>query len=437
MQFILSLPKEGYALILAPFGWEDSQRRVENLLQLQQDGYVRFHDGRDIVRIEELLSNMETYASRDMFLLAGRVSPQDDPDNRARILESVRSAFSIGDGSLMVLTGNQKVPFSTRFEADGMTFMEPTEYLFSFNSPLGACPVCGGYGQITGIDESLVIPDRELSVYQDAVACWRGEVMSSFKNEVIKNAARVGFPIHKPYRELSAREKEWLWNGDGRVTGIHRFFKHLESARYKIQYRILISRFTGKTLCPECGGTRLRKEASYVRIHGKRIDQLLEMNVEDLESFLKSIPWNRKELQIAGRTLQEIGSRLHFLNQVGLGYLTLNRRSSTLSGGESQRVNLVSSLGSSLVGSLYILDEPSIGLHPQDTQKLLASLRDLKELGNTVLVVEHDEEIMRAADQIIDIGPLAGKDGGRLIYRGRRSNRANRAIRVKAVRCGS
>ncbi|MFA7251722.1 MAG: excinuclease ABC subunit UvrA, partial [Bacteroidales bacterium] len=336
----------------------------------------------------------------------------------ARIMESVQSAFTVGDGSLYVLAGNEQVPFSTRFEADGITFMQPTEYLFSFNSPLGACPECGGYGQITGIDASLVIPDPELSVYQDAVACWRGDVMRSFKDEVVRHASGAGFPIHKPYKLLTVREKEWLWNGDSQVTGIHRFFRHLESARYKIQNRILISRFTGKTLCPECSGTRLRKEASYVKIHDRRIDQLLEMNVGDLDAFMGSIPWRTKELEIAGRTIEEIRYRLHFLNQVGLGYLTLNRRSSTLSGGESQRVNLVSSLGSSLVGSLYILDEPSIGLHPRDTQRLLISLKALKDLGNTVIVVEHDEEIMRAADCIIDIGPLAGKDGGRLMYLG-------------------
>jgi excinuclease ABC subunit A len=242
--------------------------------------------------------------------------------------------------------------------------------------------------------------------------------MRSFKDEVVRHASGAGFPIHKPYKLLTVREKEWLWNGDSQVTGIHRFFRHLESARYKIQNRILISRFTGKTLCPECSGTRLRKEASYVKIHDRRIDQLLEMNVGDLDAFMGSIPWSTKELEIAGRTIEEIRYRLHFLNQVGLGYLTLNRRSSTLSGGESQRVNLVSSLGSSLVGSLYILDEPSIGLHPRDTQRLLISLKALKDLGNTVIVVEHDEEIMRAADCIIDIGPLAGKDGGRLMYLG-------------------
>lgn len=418
LQFILGLPSGSHALILAPFGWNDTKRRVEKLLQLQQDGYARFYDGTEMVRIEDLLTGMERFQSREVFLMTGRVVPVDEPDNRARIMESVQSAFTVGDGSLYVLAGNEQVPFSTRFEADGITFMQPTEYLFSFNSPLGACPECGGYGQITGIDASLVIPDPELSVYQDAVACWRGDVMRSFKDEVVRHASGAGFPIHKPYKLLTVREKEWLWNGDSQVTGIHRFFRHLESARYKIQNRILISRFTGKTLCPECSGTRLRKEASYVKIHDRRIDQLLEMNVGDLDAFMGSIPWSTKELEIAGRTIEEIRYRLHFLNQVGLGYLTLNRRSSTLSGGESQRVNLVSSLGSSLVGSLYILDEPSIGLHPRDTQRLLISLKALKDLGNTVIVVEHDEEIMRAADCIIDIGPLAGKDGGRLMYLG-------------------
>lgn len=418
VRFILSLPEGSYALVLAPFGWHDAERRVETLLQLQQDGYSRFFDGKEVLRIEEILQHPQAYASSDLLLLTGRAEPGDTPDNRARILESVRSAFSIGEGALLVYDGQHTVPFSTRFEADGMVFQEPAEFLFSFNSPLGACPECGGYGQITGIDESLVIPDRSLSVYQDAVACWKGEVMSFFKKEVIRHAAEVGFPIHKSYEELSVQEKEWLWHGDSRVTGIHRFFKHLESARYKIQNRIMISRFTGKTRCPECGGSRLRKEASYVKVHGRSIAELLEMNIEDLAAFMEGVPWSDAELEIAGRTLQEITSRLSFLNQVGLGYLSLNRRSSTLSGGESQRVNLVSSLGSSLVGSLYILDEPSIGLHPRDTQRLLQSLKALKDMGNTVLVVEHDEEIMRAADQIIDIGPLAGKDGGRLMYQG-------------------
>ncbi len=418
LQFILSLPQGTYAMLLAPFGWEDALRRVENLLQLQQEGYVRFHDGKDMVRTGDLLGDMDRYASQNVLLLTGRVESRDDPDNRARILESIRSAFTIGQGALFVRYGEETVAFSKRFEADGITFMEPTEHLFSFNSPLGACPECGGYGQVTGIDESLVVPDQSLSVYQFTVACWRGEIMSAYRDEVIRNASQADFPVHKPYSELSTAEKEWLWNGDTHITGIHPFFKKLETARYKIQNRILISRYTGKTLCPGCGGTRLRKEASYVKINGKRIDQLLDMNVEDLEAFIDGITWDQKELEIAGRTIQEITSRLHFLNQVGLGYLTLNRRSSTLSGGESQRVNLVSSLGSSLVGSLYILDEPSIGLHPRDTQRLLSSLLALKDLGNTVLVVEHDEEIMRASDQIIDIGPLAGKDGGRLMYQG-------------------
>lgn len=418
LQYILSLPQEGYALVMAPLGWADAERRVEKLLALQQDGYSRFFDGSTVVRIEDVLQQLPAFESVDLMLLTGRVAPEDTPDNRARILESVRTAFSVGEGALFVYDGRQTVPFSTRFEADGMVFQEPEEYLFSFNSPLGACPECGGYGQITGIDEALVVPDKTLSVYQDAVACWRGEVMSFFKNQVIDHAAAVGFSIHKPYEQLSQKEKDWLWNGDAKVAGIHRFFKHLESAKYKIQNRIMISRFTGKTLCPECGGSRLRKEASYVKIHGRRIDQLLEMSIEEVTEFFNTAVWSRQELEIAGRTLQEIQSRLTFLNQVGLGYLTLNRRSSTLSGGESQRVNLVSALGSSLVGSLYILDEPSIGLHPRDTQRLLMSLKALKDLGNTVLIVEHDEEIMRAADQIIDIGPLAGKDGGKLVYQG-------------------
>lgn len=418
VRYILSLPKEKYALVMAPFGWDDAQRRVEKLLALQQDGYARFFDGKEAVRVEDVLQRLAEYETIDLMLLTGRVEPEDTPDNKARILESVRSAFSVGDGALFVYNGKQPVPFSTRFEADGITFQEPEEFLFSFNSPLGACPECGGYGQITGIDEALVVPDKTLSVYQDAIACWRGEVMSFFKNQVIDHAAEVGFSIHTPYEKLSQKEREWLWNGDENVAGIHRFFKHLESARYKIQNRIMISRFTGKTRCPECGGSRLRKEASYVKVHGKRIDELLEMSIEKVTAFFYDTLWTHQEQEIAGRTLQEIRSRLTFLNQVGLGYLTLNRRSSTLSGGESQRVNLVSALGSSLVGSLYILDEPSIGLHPRDTQRLLKSLKSLKDLGNTVLIVEHDEEIMRAADQIIDIGPLAGKDGGKLIYQG-------------------
>ena len=250
LQYILSLPQEGYALVMAPLGWADAERRVEKLLALQQDGYSRFFDGSTVVRIEDVLQQLPAFESVDLMLLTGRVAPEDTPDNRARILESVRTAFSVGEGALFVYDGRQTVPFSTRFEADGMVFQEPEEYLFSFNSPLGACPECGGYGQITGIDEALVVPDKTLSVYQDAVACWRGEVMSFFKNQVIDHAAAVGFSIHKPYEQLSQKEKDWLWNGDAKVAGIHRFFKHLESAKYKIQNRIMISRFTGKPCVP-------------------------------------------------------------------------------------------------------------------------------------------------------------------------------------------
>ena len=417
LRHILSMTQDQYVYILAPFGWNEEKKRVEKLLRLQEEGYSRFFNGKEVLRVESLLQDMALYAAQDIVLLVSRASSENSPDNKARLLDSIQTAFSIGDGVLYVDNGERSV-FSTRFEADGITFMEPNEYLFSFNNPLGACPECGGYGMVTGIDESLVIPDPELSLYQNAVACWRGEVMSQYKDAFIQNAPGTGFPVHKPYKELTPGQKTLLWNGAGSTPGIHAFFEQLEEARYKIQNRIIISRFTGKTVCPVCLGSRLRKEASYVKIHGKRIDELLDMSIGDLYDYFAHIPWTEYQLNIAARTIEEINGRLRFLTRVGLNYLTLNRKSSTLSGGESQRVNLVSSLGSSLVGSMYILDEPSIGLHPRDTQRLLQTLKSLRDLGNTVIVVEHDEEIMRSADQIIDIGPLAGKDGGRLTYQG-------------------
>lgn len=426
LRYILSLPADGYVLIMAPFGWEQEAYRTETLLRLQEDGYSRFYDGSlapgspdgGVVRVADLLQRPQDYAQKEMLLLLSRVETEDTPDNCARIMDAVQAAFSIGDGKLWVEGGGQRRAFSTRFEADGLTFMEPNEYLFSFNSPLGACPTCGGFGMITGIDPQLVVPDTSLSLYEDAVCCWKGDVMHQFKDAFIAAQAPNGFPIHRPYKDLTHEQVQLLWEGDATCMGIHRFFKMLEKDRYKIQNRVMISRYTGKTICPDCEGSRLRKEASYVRVAGKRIDQLLDMSVKQLAAFFDTIGWNEYEQKVAGRTVMEITNRLRFLNEVGLGYLTLNRKSNTLSGGESQRVNLVSSLGSSLVGSLYILDEPSIGLHPRDTQRLLHALKALRDLGNTVLVVEHDEEIMRAADQLIDIGPLAGKDGGRLVYQG-------------------
>lgn len=418
LNFILSQPKDSYATLLSPIGWENPNTHTETVLRLQEEGYARFFDGEQVVRAQELLQHPDVYRSKDVTLLISRLSSEDTPDNRARILDAVSQAFSMGKGILYVQTATGKEEFSTRFEADGMTFQEPNEYLFSFNSPLGACPVCGGYGMVTGIDESLVVPNPDLSLYQDAVACWKGDVMHLYKDRFIAASAITDFPVHRPYKELTDEQKAYLWDGTGEVMGIHAFFKKIEKERYKIQNKVMISRYTGKTHCPECGGTRLRKEASYVRIQGKRIDQLLDMSVDDLTAFFDTIEWTPREQNIIGRTVTEISNRLHFLQNVGLGYLTLNRKSNTLSGGESQRVNLVSSLGSSLVGSLYILDEPSIGLHPRDTARLLGALKDLRDIGNTVLVVEHDEEIMRAADQIIDIGPLAGNLGGELTYQG-------------------
>ncbi len=418
LDYILALPQEAYAIILSPVGWENPNTHIETVLRLQEEGYARFFDGTRPVRSQELLQQADFFRDKDINLLISRLTAEDTPDNRARILDAVSVAFSMGHGVLYVQTESGREAFSTRFEADGISFMEPNEYLFSFNSPLGACPVCGGYGLVTGIDESLVVPDKDLSVYQDAVLCWKGDVMHQYKDRFIEAAAAKGFPIHRAYKDLTTQEKSILWDSTGSVTGIFAFFHKLEKEKYKIQNKVLISRYTGKTLCPECEGSRLRKEASYVKIQHKRIDQLLDMSVDELSAFFDAIEWTPREQQIIGRTVTEISNRLHFLQNVGLGYLTLNRKSNSLSGGESQRVNLVSSLGSSLVGSLYILDEPSIGLHPRDTRRLLETLKALRDIGNTVLVVEHDEEIMRAADCIIDIGPLAGNFGGELTYVG-------------------
>ena len=299
-----------------------------------------------------------------------------------------------------------------------MTFESPTEHTFSFNSPIGACPRCEGFGRIIGIDEDLVVPNKALSIYEDAVVCWKGEVMSEWKHELIRSAGKFDFPIHKPYYELTDEQRELLWNGNKHFGGLNEFFKHLESNQYKIQYRVMLARYRGKTTCPDCKGSRLKKEASYIKVSGKSINELVLMPVERLKQFFDTIELDEHDASIARRLLAEINNRLQFLLDVGLGYLTLNRLSNTLSGGESQRINLATSLGSSLVGSLYILDEPSIGLHPRDTDRLIRVLRQLRDLGNTVVVVEHDEEIMRAADYIIDMGPHAGRRGGNVVFAG-------------------
>ena len=343
-------------------------------------------------------------------------------DNFSRAADSAQTAFHTGQGYCQVVITNGKgvkrESFSNKFEEDGILFDEATEYLFSFNNPIGACPVCEGYGKIIGIDENLVIPDQNLSVYQDAIVCWKGETMKKWKERLISSADKINFPIHKAYFQLTDEQKKILWNGNKYFYGINKFFDHLEEKKFKIQYRVLLSRYRGKTTCPECKGSRLKKEAGYVKVNGKPIQELVTMPVAKLYDYFKNLSLSPPDAQIAERLLKEITIRLRFLIDVGLPYLTLDRLSSTLSGGESQRINLSTALGSNLVGSMYILDEPSIGLHPRDTNLLIKVLRELRDLGNTVIVVEHEEEIIRAADEIIDMGFEAGRLGGEIVYQG-------------------
>ena len=319
----------------------------------------------------------------------------------------------------MKLVGKKIKAFSNRFELDGISFETPSEHLFSFNNPYGACKMCEGFGSVLGIDEDKVIPNKSISIYDGAINCWKGEKLSRWKERFILNAAKYDFPIHRPYSELQDDEKKIVWNGAKGLKGIRQFFQLLEKENYKVQNRVLLARYRGKNTCPECNGTRLRKEALYVQVGKRTINDIVHLPISQLLNVISSIKLSDTEMIIAERLIEEIKNRVQFLDDVGLGYLTLNRLSSTLSGGESQRINLATSLASSLVGSLYILDEPSIGLHSKDTQKLISILHSLKELGNTVVVVEHDEEIMMAADEIIDIGPLAGKNGGNVIYQGK------------------
>ena len=357
----------------------------------------------------------------DRYLSGGGKLSEEDV---TRLLDSVQIAFNEGKGRLVVALqagrggSVQMQEFSNVFEADGIRFEKPTELMFSYNNPIGACPVCGGYGSMIGIDESLVVPNASLSVYEGAIACWRGEVMGKFLKEFIMCAHKFDFPIHKPYAELTKEQKKLLWCGNSQFTGITPFFKMVEEMRYKIQYKYLLARYSGKTVCPECEGSRLRKETNYVKIGGKTIAELMDMSIASLHTFFKELVLEPYDAAVAERAIKEICSRLNYIENVGLGYLTLSRHANTLSGGESQRINLVSSLGSSLVGSLYILDEPSIGLHQRDTGRLINVIKDLRNLGNTVLIVEHDEEIIRSADELIDIGPYAGVNGGEVVYQG-------------------
>ena len=385
-------------------------RTIEQQLEIDlKQGFNRIEVNGEMVRIDEY----KPAQNDTVYLLVDRMSAASTKDAISRLTDSAETAMYEGDGMCMLRfylpDGTTKLHiFSTKFEADGITFEEPNDQMFSFNSPIGACPVCEGFGKVIGIDEHLVVPNRSLSVYDGAVVCWRGEKMGEWKDMVIRGAEKAGLPIFTPYFELTDEQRRMLWEGTKYFEGINAFFRMLEENQYKIQYRVMLARYRGKTLCPTCHGTRLKPEAGYVRVVGRSISELVDLPITELQQFFDTLQLDKHDTEVARRILLEINSRIRFLIDVGLGYLTLNRLSNSLSGGESQRINLATSLGSSLVGSLYILDEPSIGLHSRDTDRLIRVLRELQALGNTVIVVEHDEEIIRAADYIIDIGPNAG-----------------------------
>ena len=395
-------------------------RTIEQQLEIDlKQGFNRIEVNGEMVRIDEY----KPAQNDTVYLLVDRMSAASTKDAISRLTDSAETAMYEGDGMCMLRfylpDGTTKLhTFSTKFEADGITFEEPNDQMFSFNSPIGACPVCEGFGKVIGIDEHLVVPNRSLSVYDGAVVCWRGEKMGEWKDMVIRGAEKAGLPIFTPYFELTDEQRRMLWEGTKYFEGINAFFRMLEENQYKIQYRVMLARYRGKTLCPTCHGTRLKPEAGYVRLAGRSISELVDLSITELQQFFDTLQLDKHDTEVARRILLEINSRIRFLIDVGLGYLTLNRLSNSLSGGESQRINLATSLGSSLVGSLYILDEPSIGLHSRDTDRLIRVLRELQALGNTVIVVEHDEEIIRAADYIIDIGPNAGRLGGEVVYEG-------------------
>jgi len=414
---VLAYPDGTKLLLLAPITIP-ADRTTEQVLQLLlQQGYVRILHNEKILRIDgdQLPTNLKEFQ-----LVVDRVIVQHDEDFRHRLADAVDTAFFEGKGEcyLQEMDGVVQTHFSNKFELDGITFLEPNVHLFSFNNPYGACPTCDGYGDTIGLDEELIVPNTALSVYENAIYPWRGETMSWYRDQLVNNAYKFDFPIHRPWFELTDAQKQLIWDGNEHFTGLTGFFKELEEKSYKIQNRVLLARYRGKTRCHECHGRRLRKEANYVKIAGKSISDLVELPIEELQGFFHSLVLTPYEQEVAKRLLIEINNRLRFLADVGLGYLTLNRKSNTLSGGESQRINLATSLGSSLVGSMYILDEPSIGLHPRDTERLIGVLKALRDLGNTVIVVEHDEDIMKAADYIIDIGPEAGTHGGEVVAKG-------------------
>ncbi len=423
VKFIAKLPSGSTVTILSALHPHNDRSLKEELAVLMQKGFNRVFYKNQFSKIEDLLEdknlkNEPLKHDGDVKIVIDRIVTDDAEETLNRVADSAQTAFFEGKGDCIVNYDDQTITFCDRFELDGMRFEEPTPNFFSFNNPYGACKTCEGYGKVIGIDEDLVIPDKSKSVYDGAIAPWRGEKMKEWLDRFIKAALKFDFPIHRAYHQLTEKQKSQVWKGNKYVAGLDQFFKELEEQTYKIQYRVMLSRYRGKTNCPDCKGSRLRKDASYVKIDGKSIIEIVLMPLTEAYDFFDTLKLNENDQKISKRLLLEIQNRLKFLNEVGLGYLTLNRLSNTLSGGESQRINLATSLGSSLVGSIYVLDEPSIGLHPRDTQRLIGVLKNLRDIGNTVLVVEHEEEMMEAADHLIDIGPEAGTQGGNLIFSG-------------------
>ena len=421
INYIKQFPEGEKLLLLAPIHLEEGRAIENKLLALLQQGYARIKIDNAVLRLDELKGKS---LPKNIHLVVDRVITKNDEDFINRLADAVQIAFFEGNGELFIenLSDNSIKEFNNRFEADGITFLTPNVHLFSFNNPYGACETCEGYGDVIGIDDDLVVPNTALSIFENALFPWRGETMSWYRDQLVNAAYKFDFPIHKPWFELSEEQKQLVWEGNKHFTGLNEFFENLTSKSYKIQNRVMLSRYRGKTKCSNCKGKRLREEASYVKVNGTSIQELVELPLDKVTLFFSKLKLNKYDQKIAKRLLIEINNRLEFLTNVGLSYLSLNRKSNTLSGGESQRINLATSLGSSLVGSMYILDEPSIGLHPKDTERLIEVLKSLRDLGNTVIVVEHDEDIMKAADEIIDIGPEAGSFGGEVVATGNYSD---------------
>ncbi len=422
VDFIVALPKDEVVTVLAPLIPHNERTFKEELAVLLQKGFVRIYWKGKVHKVENLLEDNSilenTIEADEILMVIDRIRVDNDEETISRMADSVQTAFFEGKGDCIIEESEVRHTFSDRFELDGILFEQPSANFFSFNNPFGACPRCEGYGQIIGIDPDLVIPDKSKSVYDGAIAAWRGEVMGKWLKDLIDNSLKFDFPIHRAYADLTEKEKKLLWTGNKYFGGLNEFFKDLEEQTYKIQYRVLLSRYRGKTSCPECKGTRLRKDASYVKVGGKSITDIVLMPLDKVLTFFQTLELAETDALIAKRLLIEITNRLQFLQDVGLSYLTLNRLSNSLSGGESQRINLATTLGSSLVGSIYVLDEPSIGLHPRDTHRLIGVLKSLRDVGNSVVVVEHEQEMMQAADYLIDIGPEAGVHGGELVFAG-------------------